>query len=148
MAIYDTRNCLQSLMESGNNKYNSFVSNTKEYKPIKLKGFLYHTVNANIVFVYRKGSNSNEITNMQKSSIEWVKSNWNNICSNVNEKLEKFAGTDNPIKLRYRFRNPSLYVFNDGPIGIMMYDHDKSGSGTIILLKPSIKVVDSKEYLN
>ena len=29
-----------------------------------------------------------------------------------------------------------------------MYDHNKAASGTIVLLKPSIIVVDSKEYLN
>ena len=82
------------------------------------------------------------------SAIEWVKTNWNNICSKVNEKLEKFAGTDNPIKLRYRFRNPSFYVFDNGNLGIMMYDHNKAASGTIVLLKPSVRIVDSKEYLN
>ena len=80
--------------------------------------------------------------------MKWIKNNWSDICIKVNEKLEKFAGTDNPIKLRYRFRNPSLYVFDNGNLGIMMYDHNKAASGTIVLLKPSIIVVDSKEYLN
>lgn len=147
MAIYTTQQCLQSLTESSSHKYSDFVSDPK-YKTIALKGFLYHTARVDIIFVYEKGKYSEDPTKQQISAIEWVKNNWNNICNKVNEKLEKFAGTDNPIKLRYRFRNPSFYVFDNGNLGIMMYDHDKSGSGTIILLKPSIKVVDSKEYLN
>ena len=146
MAIYTTQQCLQSLVESSSHKYSSFTSNSK-YKPINLKGFLYHTVKVNIIFVYEKDK-SESPNKQQLSAIEWIKNNWNDICSKVNEKLEKFAGTDNPIKLRYRFRNPSLYVFDNGNLGIMMYDHDKAASGTIVLLKPIIRVVDSKEYLN
>ena len=148
MAIYSTQQCLQSLTESSSHKYSDFVSNPNKYKPITLKGFLYHTARVNIIFVYEKGKYSEDPTKQQISTIEWVKNNWNNICSKVNEKLEKFAGTDNPIKLRYRFRNPSFYVFDNGNLGIMMYDHNKATSGTIVLLKPSIRVVDSKEYLN
>ena len=147
MAIYDTQQCLQSLTESSSHKYSHFVSDPK-YKSITLKGFLYHTVRVDIIFVYEKDKYSDDPTKQQISAIEWIKNNWNNICSQVNEKLEKFAGTDNPIKLRYRFRDPSFYIFNNGNIGIMMYDHDKAASGTIVLLKPSIRVVDSKEYLN
>lgn len=147
MAIYDTQQCLQSLTESSSHKYSYFVSDPK-YKPITLKGFLYHTARVDIIFVYEKDKYSDEPTKQQLSAIEWIKNNWNNICSQVNEKLEKFAGTDNPIKLRYRFRDPSFYIFNNGNIGIMMYDHDKAASGTIVLLKPSIRVVDSREYLN
>lgn len=146
MAIYTTQQCLQSLVESSSHKYSSFTSNPK-YKPISLKGFLYHTARVNIIFVYEKDK-SESPNKQQLSAIEWINNNWNDICSKVNEKLEKFAGTDNPIKLRYRFKNPSLYVFDNGNLGIMMYDHDKSASGTIVLLKPSIRVVDSKEYLN
>lgn len=147
MAIYDTQQCLQSLTESSSYKYSHFVSDPK-YKSITLKGFLYHTARVNIIFVYEKDKYSDELTKQQISAIEWIKNNCNNICSQVNEKLEKFAGTDNPIKLRYRFRDPSFYIFNNGNIGIMMYDHNKAASGTIVLLKPSIRVVDSKEYLN
>ena len=145
MGIYTTQQCLQSLVESSSHKYSSFVSNPK-YKPITLKGLLYHTARVNIIFVYK---NKSESPNKQQlCNIEWIKNNWSDICIKVNEKLEKFAGTDNPIKLRYRFRNPSLYVFDNGNLGIMMYDHNKAASGTIVLLKPSIIVVDSKEYLN
>lgn len=147
MAIYDTQQCLQSLTEASSHKYSHFVSDPK-YKPITLKGFLYHTARVDIIFVYEKDKYSDEPTKQQISAIEWIKNNWNNICSEVNKKLEKFAGTDNPIKLRYRFRDPSFYIFNNGNIGIMMYDHDKAASGTIVLLKPSIRVVDSREYLN
>lgn len=147
MAIYDTQQCLQSLTEASSHKYSHFVSDPK-YKHITLKGFLYHTARVDIIFVYEKDKYSDEPTKQQISAIEWIKNNWNNICSEVNKKLEKFAGTDNPIKLRYRFRDPSFYIFNNGNIGIMMYDHDKAASGTIVLLKPSIRVVDSREYLN
>ena len=136
-----------SILLKTDNKYSDFVSDPK-YKHITLKGFLYHTTRVNIIFVYEKGNYSEDPTKQQLSTIEWVKTNWNNICSKVNEKLEKFAGTDNPIKLRYRFRNPSFYVFDNGNLGIMMYDHNKAASGTIVLLKPSVRVVDSKEYLN
>lgn len=146
MAIYTTQQCLQSLVESSSHKYSSFVSNPK-YKPINLKGFCI-SARAYVVFVYEKNKNSEEPNRQQVSAIEWIKNNWNDICGKVNEKLEKFAGTDNLIKLKYRFRSPSLYVFDNGNVGIMMYDKNKSGSGTIVLLKPSIKIVDSKEYLN
>lgn len=147
MAIYTTQQCLQSLVESSSHKYSSFISDPK-YKSINLKGFLYHTAKVSIIFVYEKDKYSENPNKQQLSAIEWIKNNWNNICGEVNGKLEKFANTDNPIKLRYRFRNPSLYVFDNGNLGIMMYDHDKAASGTIVLLKSSIRVVDSKEYLN
>lgn len=110
MAIYTTQQCLQSLVESSSHKYSSFTSNPK-YKPITLKGFLYHTASVNIIFVYEKDK-SESPNKQQLSAIEWIKNNWSNICSKVNEKLEKFTGTDNPIKLRYRFRNPSLYIYS------------------------------------
>ena len=145
MSIYNSQLCFQNLVESSSSKYSSFVQNP-EYKPITLKGLLYHTAKVNIIFVY--SNRSDKITNQQKSSIDWIKHNWNNICGKVNNQLEKFAKTDNPIKLRYRFRNPSLYIFDNGDLGIMFFDHDKSGNGTIVLLKPSIKIVDSKTYLN
>ena len=57
MAIYTTQQCLQSLVESSSHKYSSFVSNPK-YKPITLKGLLYHTARVNIIFAYKDKSES------------------------------------------------------------------------------------------